>query len=818
MPGVGFSAATFFTAEYDGLGRFRNVQNDFVANSFRYDSLNGLLEETTSFADLPGLNPGNQFVVRREFASNGAATRVVYPSGRVVSYTRDVLDRVTAIQQLEKGTGYPGGAIPDALALGAIDYEGLQVKRVSRSDGAQTAFRYDFANRTVEIAHSGESGGILTLQFLYDAVGNMRQKVEVSDDFSGTKHFTYDSLSRLFETSATASATLLDLSPVAAPGFSLPDDLPDLQAQSDQLVSPLGAATDVYNYDLVGNRESTVFGGVVQEYEPTALDQYRRVHTTILQYDPNGNLTQDDAFLYSYDHRNQLSGLTRRADGQQTTFIFDYFGRRSVELVGDGDATLLLYDDHRLIERYEGQQLGLSVVADAQEGVLAFGASGREFSLLSDLSRSARYLLDSGTKLNFYVYDEFGRLRQSLLSADDNPFRFAGKLLLGDSGKYDFVFRAYDPALGRFLQRDPKGYVDGTNLYTFARNNPLVFSDALGMESRPENGPLAAKLGAELAYRHPPGFTLMVPDNFDDPKLQGAKERINNPTDRGVGIRSRPPGQRSATRDIRRRYQNLRDVYNNALPPNQRAVRNVRAIDHTVELQTIIRPREGTLAPGADTVRPQDHRPQDWSLNSSQGRRLQDMIARQIRNGAPIDTPAGGIARERDFNKFWNREGYRTGMRYVGYYNMVGGTWSSLDSFGDDIREGNWGSAALNGTGAAGGMLEIGGLAARSAPLLNAGRFLGAPAAVVSSGVIGVRIGTNLYENYVDKEMVMDAGSWVEEKTGSRVLGAFAASGTAVVDAIASSPEAAYDYALETWTLDPDEIDWDRTFKPWKWF
>jgi uncharacterized membrane protein len=91
--------------------------------------------------------------------------------------------------------------------------------------------------------------------------------------------------------------------------------------------------------------------------------------------------------------------------------------------------------------------------------------------------------------------------------------------------------------------------------------------------------------------------------------------------------------------------------------------------------------------------------------------------------------------------------------------------------------------------------------------LLNAGRALGVPGAVIGSAVIGVRIGTNLYENYVDKELSLDAGPWVEEKTGSRVLGAIAASAVAVGDAIVSAPEAAVDYAAETWTLDPDEVD-----------
>lgn len=34
--------------------------------------------------------------------------------------------------------------------------------------------------------------------------------------------------------------------------------------------------------------------------------------------------------------------------------------------------------------------------------------------------------------------------------------------------------RHYDPKLGRWLQRDPKGYADGPNLYEAYRGNPFV--------------------------------------------------------------------------------------------------------------------------------------------------------------------------------------------------------------------------------------------------------------------------------------------------------------------------------------------------------
>jgi hypothetical protein len=39
----------------------------------------------------------------------------------------------------------------------------------------------------------------------------------------------------------------------------------------------------------------------------------------------------------------------------------------------------------------------------------------------------------------------------------------------------------------------------------------------------------------------------------------------------------------------------------------------------------------------------------------------------------------------------------------------------------------------------------------------------------------------------------------------------------ATLDAALHAPDAAFDYAREKLTLDPDEIDWKRTFSPWSW-
>ena len=103
----------------------------------------------------------------------------------------------------------------------------------------------------------------------------------------------------------------------------------------------------------------------------------------------------------------------------------------------------------------------------------------------------------------------------------------------------------------------------------------------------------------------------------------------------------------------------------------------------------------------------------------------------------------------------------------------------------------------------------------RSTLLLNGARVLGAPS---GAAVVGVQIGAYLNDHYVNKDGAMDAGASVEAATGSRVLGGVAAAGYAVGSAAYHAPEAAVDYVKNNMTLDPSEVDWDRTLKPWKWF
>jgi len=115
--------------------------------------------------------------------------------------------------------------------------------------------------------------------------------------------------------------------------------------------------------------------------------------------------------------------------------------------------------------------LGLAYAVDTSSNLQVYHTDGL---------RSVRAITDgSGNVLATYRTDAFGvPLRTTGNSSQ--PFQFTGQQRDAESGLYDLRARMYDPAIGRFLQRDPRqlapcdlstpGELDA---YVYAVNNPI---------------------------------------------------------------------------------------------------------------------------------------------------------------------------------------------------------------------------------------------------------------------------------------------------------------------------------------------------------
>ncbi|MGF1483178.1 MAG: RHS repeat-associated core domain-containing protein [Opitutales bacterium] len=80
---------------------------------------------------------------------------------------------------------------------------------------------------------------------------------------------------------------------------------------------------------------------------------------------------------------------------------------------------------------------------------------------------------DGTTVESRYDYDPWGETTKTAGTGAESDFLYTGHFHHAGSGLYLAQYRAYDSELGRWLSRDPLGFVDGPNVYAYVGNNPL---------------------------------------------------------------------------------------------------------------------------------------------------------------------------------------------------------------------------------------------------------------------------------------------------------------------------------------------------------
>lgn len=232
-------------------------------------------------------------------------------------------------------------------------------------------------------------------------------------------------------------------------------------------------------------------------------------------YDADGNLASDGVWTYSYDAENRLISMASALPAGQgftrlnLTFTYDYLGRRVEKKVVNIDTSTTTYD-HRYI--YAGWNL-ICETDTSGDLIRSFtwgpgGAnSAGSFLELTNFNYNANWVLQSttdyfgtsdgngnvaslvrydGEVAAVYEYGPFGEtLRRETPTSDtavsDNPIRFASYYTDSETGLVYYGQRYYNPAWGRFINRDPIGELGGANLYAYCRNDGVNRWDFLGL-------------------------------------------------------------------------------------------------------------------------------------------------------------------------------------------------------------------------------------------------------------------------------------------------------------------------------------------------
>jgi RHS repeat-associated protein len=168
----------------------------------------------------------------------------------------------------------------------------------------------------------------------------------------------------------------------------------------------------------------------------------------------------------------------------------------------DIQVTRYVYDGSECIEEAtkDGKVLRSYVYSNRIDEVLQLkGRKQNEvfFYHANSIGSIAALTSGQGQVVELYKYDPFGQTKvlapdgtpnnlsdNPVLAASvvGNPYMFTGRWFDPETGFYYYRARFYNPATGRFVSRDPKGFEEGMNLYEYVRHNPVNKVDPLGTQ------------------------------------------------------------------------------------------------------------------------------------------------------------------------------------------------------------------------------------------------------------------------------------------------------------------------------------------------
>ena len=331
------------------------------------------------------------------------------------------------------------------------------------ANGTQTTWQYNPNNWVTELRH--EKNSILLTGFAYDfdLEGNKKYEENLQND-TLSQQYGYDDIYRLTD----FKRGWLD--------------------GSVNIPSPLDHVK--YHYDALGNRDSVNTNGVMTYYAANSTNEYESIAdnagTASPAYDDNSNLTNDGVRDFTYDFENRVV----TANGALITYEYDALGRR-IQKTTAVDTVYYFFDSWRVVEerKKSGSMVSSFVYGTWIDDVLTMNRDGHSYYYhKNSLGSIVAISNDAGSVEERYQYDGYGNTNiydsnYALLvaSALNNPYGFTGRRWDGEAGIYYYRMRQYDQTHGRFIQRDPAGYIDGANLFEYVGGNAVKYIDPLGL-------------------------------------------------------------------------------------------------------------------------------------------------------------------------------------------------------------------------------------------------------------------------------------------------------------------------------------------------
>ncbi|HTC92890.1 MAG TPA: RHS repeat-associated core domain-containing protein [Terriglobales bacterium] len=249
-----------------------------------------------------------------------------------------------------------------------------------------------------------------------------------------------------------------------------------------------------FGYDPFGNITKTIPSGRTGQPFQAAYNLSNRITTSGFVYDGGansiGNLTSDTIHTYSWNADDQMSSVTTGSNTVNLTY--DALGRMVEQQRGTAYQQIVYSPGGNKLALMNGQTLTKAFVPLPGGATAVYNASGLQYYRHSDHLGSSR-LASTSTRGLYYsgAYAPFGESYKETGTTDRS---FTGNNEDTVTGTADFMYREYSSnQQGRWISPDPAGLAavdpanpQSWNRYAYVMNNPLLFTDLLGLVCSPD--------------------------------------------------------------------------------------------------------------------------------------------------------------------------------------------------------------------------------------------------------------------------------------------------------------------------------------------
>ncbi len=511
---------TLLTNRLDSLLRRTRVyantpSSDF--NDFAYDAASRLSGVTNSdYEALYSYLTNSPLVSSVSWhRANNSPALDVYPL--ITTRTYDSLDRLTAIVHAPGSSG----TTPGVTFRYGYNTAG-QRTAVTNYDSSRWSYGYDALGQLITGKHFWSNNVLAAgqqFEYTFDDIGNRQSALSGGNEWgSGLRPQSYSANTANQYTQRTVPG-YVDVLNQAGNDATV--------TVNNQRVLAQNPSRDYFRTELLVNNATgaVVLGvtniGVLQQ--PYAFPPYNVdiVTTNLFQafvsktpelfgYDADGNVTNNGRLTFKWDAENHLTEIESgpavpAALRQKLVFNYDYQGRRVSKTISNWvsgawqltNSLRWIWDNWRPLAELEltngalrgwyvwgldesrtmdnaGGVGGLLALYDAHQ------PSHATYFCVADGQGNISGLMDlTGSAVERLEYGPFGEPLRG--AGAPTSLRWSSKYEDAETGLLYYGYRYYDPANGRWLNRDPISESGGLNLYAFVKNNPVNTFDRLGL-------------------------------------------------------------------------------------------------------------------------------------------------------------------------------------------------------------------------------------------------------------------------------------------------------------------------------------------------